>query len=224
MIKRINDSRADFLVIAMGARKGHAWIQRNRAALRVPVVSHLGAVINFVAGTVKRAPMFLRTSGLECLWRIKEEPALWRRYWHDGRKFVVLVLTRVLPSVTRRILDAVQKPGQPPRLIVDRSNPTVRIVLSGAWREKDLRVLRDVLASVTRDVTNIELDATELGRVDAAFIGLLMLLYGHQLKIGRSLRIIGASRDTRRDFHWCCAEFLLGENIALANCDQMVTR
>jgi N-acetylglucosaminyldiphosphoundecaprenol N-acetyl-beta-D-mannosaminyltransferase len=96
-IERINGSGADFLVVSLGAKKGQAWIQRNRAQLRVPVVSHLGAALNFLAGTVKRAPRWVQRAGLEWLWRIKEEPALWRRYFRDGRAFLGVVATRVLP-------------------------------------------------------------------------------------------------------------------------------
>lgn len=90
MIEHINDSGADFLVVALGAKKGQAWILRNLPHLQVPVVSHLGAVVNFVAGNVKRAPVRWQRLGLEWLWRIKEEPALFRRYWNDGCAFLSL--------------------------------------------------------------------------------------------------------------------------------------
>jgi len=92
-IAKINTSGADFLVVALGAKKGHAWIERNRKRISVPVVSHLGAVLNFVAGTVTRAPRWMQNCGLEWLWRIKEEPVLWRRYVHDGRALLSLFVT-----------------------------------------------------------------------------------------------------------------------------------
>lgn len=91
VILDINASGADFLVVALGAQKGQAWILHNRAAITVPVVSHLGAVVNFVAGTVERAPVMWQRSGLEWLWRIKEEPGLFKRYWADGRNFLKLL-------------------------------------------------------------------------------------------------------------------------------------
>ncbi len=84
VLDRINASNADFLIVALGAVKGQAWIQRNRTHLLAPVISHLGAVVNFAAGTVSRAPSWVQRAGLEWLWRIKEEPALWRRYWRDA--------------------------------------------------------------------------------------------------------------------------------------------
>ena len=39
----------------------------------------------------------MRKWGLEWLWRIKEEPQLWRRYWNDGIVLLQLLLTHVVP-------------------------------------------------------------------------------------------------------------------------------
>ncbi|WP_216843277.1 WecB/TagA/CpsF family glycosyltransferase, partial [Microcystis aeruginosa] len=83
-LRAINQSAPDFLVVALGAGKGQAWIEKYKTLLNVPVISHLGAVVNFVAGTVQRAPRWMQKSGLEWLWRIWEEPSLWKRYWNDG--------------------------------------------------------------------------------------------------------------------------------------------
>ena len=41
-LDRINASGADFLVVALGASKGQAWIEHNLPRLEVPIVSHLG--------------------------------------------------------------------------------------------------------------------------------------------------------------------------------------
>jgi N-acetylglucosaminyldiphosphoundecaprenol N-acetyl-beta-D-mannosaminyltransferase len=96
-IQRINQSGAQFLVVSLGAVKGHAWIEHNKARLQVPVISHLGAVVNFVAGKLERAPAWMRKAGLEWLWRIKEEPTLWRRYWGDALGLIKL-LSREVPK------------------------------------------------------------------------------------------------------------------------------
>lgn len=92
VIAAINASGADFLVVALGAKKGQGWIMHNLSQLTVPVVSHLGAVVNFVAGTVERAPVVWQRCGLEWLWRIRQEPALFERYWADGWALFGLVL------------------------------------------------------------------------------------------------------------------------------------
>src|SRR5262245_1085915 len=99
IMKTINSSGADVLLVALGAAKGQAWLLRNHERLRIPVRAHLGAVMNVQAGTVNRAPKRIQKLGLEWLWRIKEEPQLWRRYLHDGFVLFRILLTRILPLV-----------------------------------------------------------------------------------------------------------------------------
>ena len=72
VIENINLSGADFLVVALGAKKGQAWIIKNLHIIKVPLVSHLGAVINFEAKRLKRAPVRMQKIGLEWAWRIKD--------------------------------------------------------------------------------------------------------------------------------------------------------
>jgi N-acetylglucosaminyldiphosphoundecaprenol N-acetyl-beta-D-mannosaminyltransferase len=90
-LERINNSGADLLVLALGAKKGHEWIARNQDRVHIPVISHLGATVNFIAGTVERAPVWVQNSGLEWIWRILQEPKLLRRYWTDGLMFLQML-------------------------------------------------------------------------------------------------------------------------------------
>ena len=60
IIDNINSSGADFLVISLGNQKGHLWLRRNHHRLPIPVRAHFGASLNFQAGTVRRAPPFMR--------------------------------------------------------------------------------------------------------------------------------------------------------------------
>lgn len=104
VIQEINRSNADLLVVALGAAKGHRWIEANRHRLDVPVISHLGAAINFVAGRLQRAPRMMQRAGIEWLWRIKEEPVLARRYLRDGVFLAALAMGFVVPELARRAL------------------------------------------------------------------------------------------------------------------------
>src|SRR5262249_47191044 len=65
LIQEINSSGADFLVASLGAKKGQLWLRRNHDRLQVPIRAHLGATLNFQAGTVKRAPLIMRKLGVE---------------------------------------------------------------------------------------------------------------------------------------------------------------
>ncbi|MEO0700216.1 MAG: WecB/TagA/CpsF family glycosyltransferase, partial [Pseudomonadota bacterium] len=92
---KINAARADFIIVSLGAAKGQAWIEHNLAHLDAPVIAHLGAVVDFAAGTIRRAPGWVSRAGLEWIWRIFAEPALWRRYWNDGKDFAALIHQRL---------------------------------------------------------------------------------------------------------------------------------
>jgi N-acetylglucosaminyldiphosphoundecaprenol N-acetyl-beta-D-mannosaminyltransferase len=209
-IAKINASGADFLVVSLGARKGQAWIERNRARISVPVISHLGAVVNFAAGTVHRAPPWMQRSGLEWLWRIKEEQSLWRRYLSDGLALLGLLATRVLPlawMLHRR---------RPPREELERASIHWReagehllIRLRGAWIRENLAPLRERLAAAAASRRHVRIDLERVSFVDTAVLGLLMLSYGTQRKHALRMTCSRPSPKVRRLFVWSCAEFLL---------------
>jgi N-acetylglucosaminyldiphosphoundecaprenol N-acetyl-beta-D-mannosaminyltransferase len=62
IIEAINASGADVLAVFLSASKAQAWLVQNHERIQVPVRAQLGATINFEAGTIKRAPAFVRSS------------------------------------------------------------------------------------------------------------------------------------------------------------------
>jgi N-acetylglucosaminyldiphosphoundecaprenol N-acetyl-beta-D-mannosaminyltransferase len=179
IIDRINASRASFLVVSLGALKGQAWIQRCRGRLEVPLISHLGAVVNFVAGNVKRAPRWMRSIGLEWLWRIVSEPKLWRRYFDDGVELLKWVASSY--SARRRLARPVQH--IPPALRVDPLNGAPSrtcVCMSGNWTDADSQPLRLTLARLLRSGQEIRIDVASVADMDSAVLGVLALLHGWQ--------------------------------------------
>lgn len=210
LIDRINASGADFLVVALGARKGQAWIRYNRSRLTVPVVSHLGAVINFVAGTVRQAPLWMQQAGLEWLWRIKEEPALWRRYGHDGLAFARLFISRVLPHawLLHRHRPNPQQVAAASVRLEGGAGPAL-LRLDGAWVRDNLDRLRHCLSAEVLAGPGLQLDMAGVTYVDSALVGLLLLLHGYLARQGKALRLDPVSPPVRRLLRFGCAEFLL---------------
>ena len=134
IIGAINAAEPDFLMIALGATKGQAWIQQNRQRLNARVISYLEVVVNFSAGNIRRSPAWLQQLGLEWLWRIKEEPLLWRRYLGDGLAFLGLVVQEVLPLwLYRSWRRPAQAPFRQAGVQVRRSRAGTRVSLSGVW-------------------------------------------------------------------------------------------
>ena len=82
MIKAINDVKPDLLWIGMTAPKQEKWTYGHWNELDIDChVGTIGAVFDFYAGTVKRAPRWMQDHGLEWLHRLCSNPRrLWRRY------------------------------------------------------------------------------------------------------------------------------------------------
>lgn len=203
----INASDADLLVVALGAKRGQAWIEHNLAALDTPLVSHLGAVVNFVAGTVSRAPAGVGRFGLEWLWRIKEEPTLWRRYWSDGVALLRLLAASAVPAAldARRVRAARATPVLQER--ADRQHYT--ITLGGAWHDAALDELRAALTRATARRQAVRIDLLADCSLGSAALGLLLLLYGHQSKVGAALAVHAEGAATRRTLRLQNVAFLL---------------
>jgi N-acetylglucosaminyldiphosphoundecaprenol N-acetyl-beta-D-mannosaminyltransferase len=210
IIQAINASRADVLVVSLGARKGHAWIERNRARLEVPVISHLGAVLQFASGCVRRAPHWMQRTGLEWLWRIKEQPALWRRYFSDGLALLELFAMRVIPHAwyqRRNAPDGLQLAGAGLETREEHRRRLVR--LRGAWTRANLARLRRCCHHAAFAGRDLRLDLGEVTYVDSAFVGLLMVVEAHQRRLGRRLILLPVAEPVRRVIRYCCAEYLL---------------
>ena len=98
IIEAINAADPDLLWIGMTAPKQEKWTYSHWKELNIHChVGTVGAVFDFFAGTVERAPLWWQEHGLEWLYRLLKEPKrMWRRYiigntvflWHMlGEKF-----------------------------------------------------------------------------------------------------------------------------------------
>ena len=82
IIDAINAADPDLLWIGMAAPKQEKWTYSHWNELNIHChVGTIGAVFDFFAGTVERAPMWWQRHGLEWLYRLLKEPKrMWRRY------------------------------------------------------------------------------------------------------------------------------------------------
>lgn len=82
IIDAINAANPDLLWIGMTAPKQEKWTYSHWNELNIHChVGTIGAVFDFFAGTVERAPIWWQDHGLEWLYRLMKEPKrMWRRY------------------------------------------------------------------------------------------------------------------------------------------------
>lgn len=89
-VRRINESGADIVWVGLGAPKQEEWMYEHRDRINCLMLG-VGAGFDFHAGTVKRAPSWMRKHYLEWLYRLIQDPGrLWKRYVETNGKFVLL--------------------------------------------------------------------------------------------------------------------------------------
>ena len=95
LLATLRAERIDLLLVGMGNPLQELWIDRCAAASRATACIGVGALLDFLAGEVGRAPAWVRRARLEWAWRLLLEPRrLWRRYlvgnatflWHAWRE------------------------------------------------------------------------------------------------------------------------------------------
>ncbi len=73
VVRMINESGADFIWVALGAPKQEKWMYEHRGRVNGLMLG-VGAAFDFIAGTAKRAPMWMQKLCLEWVFRIMQNP------------------------------------------------------------------------------------------------------------------------------------------------------
>lgn len=206
----INNADPHFVLVALGAQKGQDWIERNWPRLHAPVISHLGAVINFLAGTVRRAPDWVQRCGLEWLWRIKEEPGLWRRYANDGTVFLGYLLSGAVPWALAQLQGRLggRDAHQPFEIVREPGSPHVAL-RGAAVNGPRLTELRHVLQEACDQREPVRLDLTQVTQVGSSCVALLQLYDGWYRTTRGHGAIAACSDDVRRALQWSRTAYLL---------------
>jgi beta-1,4-glucosyltransferase len=72
--QEINNAKPDILLVALGNPLQEEWILRHRTSLQVPLIFAIGALLEFLSGSIPRAPQILRRLRLEWAFRLAREP------------------------------------------------------------------------------------------------------------------------------------------------------
>jgi exopolysaccharide biosynthesis WecB/TagA/CpsF family protein len=88
ILRQIEASRPDLLIIGFGAPKQELWVAEHRERIAAAAALCAGASIDFLAGEKRRAPRWMRKTGLEWAHRLASEPRrLAARYARDAWVF-----------------------------------------------------------------------------------------------------------------------------------------
>lgn len=182
--RRILAARPDLLFVAFGCPKQEKWMAMHYRDLGVPVTIGVGGTIDFLAGRIRRAPLWVQRTGAEWLFRLAQEPRrLLHRYlrdlWTFGWAFVAdayMLRRRSKPTESSRTLGAALDKVQ--------GNCAARRHPDAAQNHG---FGEDVL-----------LDLSEVEAVDSSSLGRLLRLERRIRSSGRKLILVALSRVVRQ--------------------------
>ena len=88
----ISLTEPDILLVCLGCPKQEKWVYKNYKTCGAKLTVCAGATVDFLAGTVKRAPKWMSNHGLEWFYRFTQEPKrLFKRYFIDDVKILGLI-------------------------------------------------------------------------------------------------------------------------------------
>ena len=178
--RRVLEAKPDLLFVSFGCPKQEKWVAMHYRSLAVPVTAGVGATVDFLAGQVKRAPVWMQRSGTEWIFRLIQEPRrLFVRYLTDLWVFG----TSILPQWWQLRVRSISKHRQPPSALsfepqtVPSPGECFRLSLPGRLdcaRVADHGSLPDRLLAGGKTCV-LDMGATEF--IDSTGVGFLIRLH-----------------------------------------------
>ncbi|MCI5161167.1 MAG: glycosyltransferase [Candidatus Electrothrix sp. AX5] len=105
IVKKINASKANILVVGFGMPIQEEWLEENWNDLNVNIGFSAGALFDYVSGELRRGPRWMTDNGLEWLARMLIEPKrLWRRYFIGNTVFLYKVIAERLEDIAKEAI------------------------------------------------------------------------------------------------------------------------
>lgn len=101
VIQKLNSSGAGIVFVSLGCPKQELWMTAHKNKVSAVMVG-LGGAFPVYAGILKRAPTYIRLSGMEWFYRLLQEPGrLWKRYASTIPLFLWLAVKQLLTNKER---------------------------------------------------------------------------------------------------------------------------
>ena len=93
IVELINTSKPHILFLGLPSPKKEFFVEKYKTQLKVNYILGVGGYFDILAGTIKRAPVWMQKIGLEWFYRFLQEPKrLFRRYFVGNMIFLRLVI------------------------------------------------------------------------------------------------------------------------------------
>jgi N-acetylglucosaminyldiphosphoundecaprenol N-acetyl-beta-D-mannosaminyltransferase len=211
ILRRIDEVKPHILLVAFGNPKQEIWIHRNRKRLKVPVAIGIGGALDMIAGSLKRAPVWIQHLQFEWLYRTVQEPArLLPRYVNDA-----LALARHLPlGVAVNRLQPGHLPAGKLRVPVLGG---VRVTTAPEALSGDMcAALTTEAAAAVKETQMLVIDISGTTRIEADGLGCLLEVRRVMMASGMQVWLAGMSNPVKRvlQFSAMLDLFLLAPTLA----------
>ncbi len=96
LLAQIQQTAPDVIWVGLGSPKQDLWMAAYKPVLPALMIG-VGAAFDFLTGRKRQAPLWVRNSGLEWMFRLFQEPKrLWRRYLVYNPRFVAAIIREEL--------------------------------------------------------------------------------------------------------------------------------
>lgn len=193
--RRILEAKPDLLFVSLGCPKQEKWIAMHYRSLGVPVSAGVGATIDFLAGTVRRAPAWMQRIGTEWIYRLAQEPRrLFKRYakdlWVFGWKIFVQLWQLQLRS------RKTQRPQMSTPVQAEQNWQWIKLP-----ERLDLAAVRDdalLVEQVLADGRHCLLEMDKVKFIDSTGVGLLIRLQKKVRATNHQLVLLAPSNVVQR--------------------------
>lgn len=195
--RRIAIAKPDLLLVSLGCPKQEKWIAMNYRSLGVPVTIGVGATIDFLAGHVRRAPVWMQRSGTEWLFRLAQEPRrLLKRYIRDLGVFGVGIARQCLRWRCKRTRAASPPPAR--QISLADECGSLRMTASNRMVHETVSSGAPVLSRILKAERDCVVQLNGAHVIDSAGIGMLVRLRKNLELLDCRLVLTGVKRAVQR--------------------------
>lgn len=195
IIRQIRADKPDLLFVAFGCPKAEKWLATHYPELGVPVAIGVGATIDFLAGRVKRAPLWMQRGGVEWIYRLCQEPRrLFKRYATDLWYFAGAMVRQWWTLKLR----ASAKPGHTRTAVIQSNGTWQRVDAASALNKESVERDADRWTMIAGADRHCLLELAETNSMDSTGVAALVRLKKQLRLSGRQLILLSPSPAVRR--------------------------
>lgn len=199
ILDRVRAARPDILLVSFGCPKQEKWINMHFRKSGVPVSIGVGATIDFLAGSVRRAPRWMQRFGLEWIFRLLQEPRrLFRRYFTGLWVFSYAILRQAWQMHSLR--RSLTKNGPDSEVVSQgtRSGQLEIVRFSRHLAAATIEAHAELWSRLADGASHVLMDLSQVEFADSTGIGLLLRLQKQLRSHGRHLVLIAPAKAITR--------------------------